>query len=66
MGSQDRWIGLHFYIPTVTGDEGGCMGSTGDGEPQMERIEGVRVPCWDAKRRLLLIQARPTTISRRP
>lgn len=38
----------------------------GDGEPQRERIEGVRVPCWDAKRRVwkaieLLERERRTT-----
>ena len=27
-------------------------GAGGDGEPRRERIEGVRVPCWDAKRRV--------------
>lgn len=28
------------------------MGAGGAGEPTEERIEGVRVPCWDARRRV--------------
>ncbi len=46
----------------------GSAGAAGDDEPQRERIEGVRVPCWDAKRRVwraieLLERERRTALS---
>jgi hypothetical protein len=28
------------------------MGAGGAGQPTEEHIEGVRVPCWDARRRV--------------
>jgi hypothetical protein len=46
------------------------MGSTGDSEPQRERIEEVRVPRWDAKRRVWwaieLLERERRTPSRQP
>ena len=46
------------------------MGAAGEGGSTEERIEGVRIPCWDARRRVWqaieLLERERRTVSPQP